>query len=221
VARKAEAHIGARFGRLTVIGEPARGKGTTTSLRVDVRCDCGTEKTIRISSLGTSARSCGCLNREVASTNNRTHGMRKRNEYAIWTSMKQRCLNPAHRHYASYGGRGITVCQRWQDSFEAFLADVGPRPSKAHTLDRIDNDRGYEPDNVAWRTRTEQAQNRRPQLRETCAKGHPRTPENVHIRPDGGRTCRVCDRDRPRRTGSGARRDLDTETTLQLTLPGR
>ncbi|GED89332.1 hypothetical protein [Streptomyces sp. 6-11-2] len=216
MARKAEAYIGARFSRLTVIGELTHGTGKTTSLRLAVRCDCGTEKTIRISTLGTSAKSCGCLNSEAASTRSRTHGMRNSGEYTIWTSMKQRCLNSAHRHYKEYGGRGITVCPRWQTSFEAFLADMGPRPSKSHTLDRIDNDRGYEPGNVAWRTYKEQAANRRPQLRETCAKGHPRTPENVHVRPDGGRTCRVCDRERPprRRPRMNSTAAPDAETTL-------
>ncbi|MFB6955481.1 AP2 domain-containing protein [Streptomyces sp. NPDC056309] len=215
MARKAEAYIGARFGRLTVVGEAVRGQSKRGKPYIGVRCDCGSEKTIRISTLGTNAKSCGCLNSEVSSARSRTHGMRDSSEYAIWTSMKQRCLNPAHRRYENYGGRGITVCPRWQTSFEAFLADMGPRPSKDHTLDRLDNDRGYEPGNVAWRTYREQAANRRPQLRETCAKGHPRTPENVHVRPDGGRTCRVCDRDRPprreRRTSSVAA--PDTEAT--------
>src|SRR4051794_39546570 len=110
MARKDEAHVGARFGRLTVVGEVARRDG---SAYAPVRCDCGTEKTIRISTLGTSAKSCGCLNREAASSRSTTHGMRQTSEYAIWTSMKQRCHNPAHQHFDSYGGRGITVCQRW------------------------------------------------------------------------------------------------------------
>ncbi|MFD1274885.1 hypothetical protein [Streptomyces kaempferi] len=213
MARKSEAYIGARFDRLTVTGEPVSVAGKNGKCYVAVRCDCATEKTVRISTLGTSARSCGCLRNETASARARTHGMRKTSEYAIWTSMKQRCHNPAHQHYEDYGGRGITVCQRWQDSFEAFFGDIGPRPSADHTLDRVDNDRGYEPGNVQWRTRREQAQNRRPQLRDTCANGHERTPENVRERPGGGRTCRVCDRERePNRPARRRRKNEPTQT---------
>jgi hypothetical protein len=75
--------------------------------------------------------------------------------------MKDRCLNSAHRSYPGYGGRGIGVDPRWLESFAAFIADVGPRPSPRHSLDRVDNDRGYWPDNVRWATRSEQASNRR------------------------------------------------------------
>lgn len=80
--------------------------------------------------------------------------------YEVWRGMLQRCLNPAHQAYARYGGRGITVCNRWRRSFADFCADVGQRPDGG-TLDRIDNDRGYEPGNVRWVTRQAQAQNRR------------------------------------------------------------
>ncbi|WP_344287022.1 hypothetical protein [Streptomyces synnematoformans] len=112
--------------------------------------------------------------------------------------MKKRCSLPTHKYFHYYGGRGIEVCQRWRDSFEAFVADVGPRPTPQHTLDRINNDGNYEPGNVAWRTWKEQAANRRPQLRDTCAQGHPRTPDNVRINPKGHRECRVCDREQAR-----------------------
>jgi len=76
--------------------------------------------------------------------------------------MKTRCENPACAAYARYGGRGITVCARWRDSFEAFLADVGPRPSPRHSIDRKDNDKGYEPGNCRWATPSEQNANQRP-----------------------------------------------------------
>jgi hypothetical protein len=75
--------------------------------------------------------------------------------------MIARCENHRHRYYANYGGRGITVCDPWRGSFAAFLADVGPKPSAKHTLDRVDNERGYEPGNCRWATRVEQAQNKR------------------------------------------------------------
>ena len=82
-------------------------------------------------------------------------------ERARWRTMIARCTNAASLSFSIYGGRGITVCDRWRESFEAFREDVGPRPSAAHSLDRIDNDRGYEPGNVRWATRRDQARNRR------------------------------------------------------------
>ncbi len=82
-------------------------------------------------------------------------------EYRAWASMKQRCHNPRTPAYPNYGGRGIEVCQSWRDSFEAFLADVGLRPSPKHSLDRIDNDGNYEPGNVRWANWDQQAANRR------------------------------------------------------------
>jgi len=93
-----------------------------------------------------------------------THGHAARGAHSLtyksWRAMLDRCGNAKHEHYANYGGRGIMVCERWQD-FEAFLADLGPRPSRAHSLEREDGDGNYEPGNVRWATRTEQARNRR------------------------------------------------------------
>jgi hypothetical protein len=90
----------------------------------------------------------------------RTHGMSSTPEYFAWAAMLSRCHNPANPRYDDYGGRGITVCDRWRADFAAFLADVGRRPSPAHSLDRIDNDRGYEPGNCRWATAYVQARNR-------------------------------------------------------------
>lgn len=81
--------------------------------------------------------------------------------YRIWANIKQRCTNPNHPRYADYGGRGITLCKRWLGSFEAFLADMGERPSPDHSVDRKNNNRGYSPSNCRWATYTEQARNSR------------------------------------------------------------
>jgi hypothetical protein len=82
-------------------------------------------------------------------------------EYAVWTGIKMRCFNPNATGYKYYGGRGITMCERWRRSYSAFRADVGPRPSRAHSIDRIDNDGNYEPGNVRWATYRQQARNKR------------------------------------------------------------
>jgi len=85
-------------------------------------------------------------------------------EYGIWSGIKQRCYDQGYKRYKDYGGRGITVCERWLNNFDAFYADVGQRPSKDHSLDRINNDGNYEPGNVKWSTRTEQQNNKRTNL---------------------------------------------------------
>lgn len=91
-------------------------------------------------------------------------GKRKRYrspEYMSWQSMKDRCTNPKYQYYSNYGGRGITVCERWKNSFAAFLEDMGPRPTRQHSIDRKENDGNYEPGNCQWSTRLEQGSNKR------------------------------------------------------------
>lgn len=95
------------------------------------------------------------------------HGMTGTDERNIWNSMIQRCLNESHNAYDRYGGRGITVCGRWRESFAAFYEDMGPRPSDKHSLERKDNDKGYEPGNTVWATRQEQSKNTRRNVRIT------------------------------------------------------
>lgn len=90
------------------------------------------------------------------------HNASKTSEYRAWCGIRQRCFNPANCRYEGYGGRGITVCDRWNQSFLAFFEDMGPRPSPNHSIDRIDNDGNYEPSNCRWATRSQQQRNKRP-----------------------------------------------------------
>ena len=150
------------YGRLEVLQEveSVRTPNGTTVRRVECRCSCGVVKVYRLPLLrnGTTV-SCGCWSREVKSKRMFRHGGAGTPEHGIWLGIRNRCADLSN---ANYGGRGIRVCARWQESFAAFLEDMGPRPTPKHSIDRFpDNDGNYEPGNCRWATKKEQARNTR------------------------------------------------------------
>ena len=163
---KGEDLVGRNFGRLRVLAFSHRVR-----MRVywTCRCECGTERSFAADRIRVGKTvSCGCFARETARRILQVRRLKEAGrkpsyprERRIRQGIIGRCHNPRSDHFPKYGGRGITVCDRWRQSFDNFLADLGPAPSPEHSLDRVDNDRGYEPGNCRWATRGEQARNKR------------------------------------------------------------
>ena len=153
--------INKRFHYLLVVSElqPAQFKSTSCRRYLCV-CDCGNEVTaLRPNLLRGATKSCGCWKKKTAGDGVRTHGMSKSSEYEIWVGIKKRCTNPNQKDFYIWGGKGISMCDSWSSSFEAFYSDMGSRPSKDHSIDRIDSDKNYEPENCRWATDLEQSLN--------------------------------------------------------------
>jgi hypothetical protein len=154
----AEDLAGKHFGRLLTIGPLKSKNGSVVWL---CQCDCGSHAKVKSWDLKSGiTKSCGCLRRELGRAR-KTHGAVQTSEYRIWNAIKQRCSNPNVKCFPRYGGRGIKMCPEWSASFEAFIRDMGPRPSALHSVERKENSGNYDASNCYWATSDVQCRNTR------------------------------------------------------------
>lgn len=145
------------FGRWTVVSPAPRKRYFA---HWHCRCACGNARDVMARNLSRgSTQSCGCWKREAAGRQARTHGMRHTPEYGVWIGLIARCTNPRNKGYKNYGARGISPSDEFRHDFPAWLLHVGPRPSPQHSIERIDNDKGYIRGNMKWALKLEQANN--------------------------------------------------------------
>lgn len=163
MGKRLTVEVGQRFGRLVVIADIGKVKATSNHACALTRCDCGAETVATLTHLyGDHTQSCGCLKRDKTRARSQTHGESKRSpEWRAWTHMIGRCHCPTDSEYHRYGSRGVYVCDEWRQSYPTFLEHIGRRPTPQHSLDRIDNNKGYKPGNVRWALDKDQARNRR------------------------------------------------------------
>jgi hypothetical protein len=152
---------GQRFGRLVATRLIREKKYGSSQISYECICDCGNTHTVVARCLRDGrSTSCGCYHKEVVTQLKYKHGGKGTPEYMAWKNMKSRCLNPNNNRFKDWGGRGVTIHESWVNDFDAFLKDLGPKPVGS-SLDRINNNLGYQPGNCEWRTMAQQNNNRR------------------------------------------------------------
>jgi hypothetical protein len=153
---------GDRIGKCEYLNdEPSIYSGRSSKRVARFKCECGAEFTATIDHVKSGiTKSCGCFKSAVISKLKRKHGETKSQEHNIWCKIRSRCLNKKHKQYSDYGGRGVGISSDWME-FSSFLRDMGKRPSKNHSVERMDNDKGYSKDNCKWATPHEQTRNMR------------------------------------------------------------
>ena len=160
---------GQMFGYLTILRRVASTTGSNVRARWLARCTCGREVVVIGQNLRnpnrSAKKSCGCRRGEQVVDGRGSHGLTGQSGWHTWIGMRSRCRNPGDKDWRNYGARGITVCERWDNSFEAFWEDMGPTHRPGATIERMDNSRGYEAGNCQWRGYRRKANNRRNNVR--------------------------------------------------------